>query len=74
MKLFKFLDKILHTNKLILKDGDYLFFVFPNEIRIEELEQISHAIKSNFPLLANRIGLLWGDIKMYVIHEEKSDA
>lgn len=47
--------------------------VFPENMSHVEMQYLSKAIKENFPAIANRVAILSGDMKIYVVHEEKDE-
>lgn len=58
---------IVEISKLNLNGGDYLVLKFPETTNKSDVEHVQISIKENFPELASRVMLLWGDIEIYVM-------
>ncbi len=61
---------ISKSTKLVLGDGDYLVFQFSEDINITEVEQLTKEFRENLPELSDKILFFYGNMKIYVVHEE----
>ena len=62
----------LKIGRINLGDGDYLVIKFPENTDTATLDKSADLIIRNFPELAHRIILCGGDIKIFVVHDEKN--